>query len=69
MEITTRSRLACPECGFTDELEMPTDVCQFFHECAGCKASLRPKAGDCCVFCSYADTLCPPKQMETSTQA
>ena len=41
---------------------MPTDACLFFHECAGCRALLRPKAGDCCVFCSYGSVPCPPIQ-------
>ena len=43
---------------------MPTDACLFFHECAGCGALLRPKAGDCCVFCSYGSVPCPPRQAE-----
>ncbi len=25
---------------------------------------LKPKAGDCCVFCSYADAHCMSKQKE-----
>nr|WP_281243396.1 GDCCVxC domain-containing (seleno)protein [Roseovarius lutimaris] len=25
-------------------------------------AVLRPKPGDCCVYCSYADVACPPVQ-------
>ena len=41
---------------------MPTDACLFFHECAGCHALLRPKPGDCCVFCSYGSVPCPPVQ-------
>jgi hypothetical protein len=41
---------------------MPTDACQFFYDCQGCGAVLRPKPGDCCVFCSYGDTPCPPIQ-------
>lgn len=41
---------------------MPTDACLFFHECAGCHTLLRPKAGDCCVFCSYGSVPCPPIQ-------
>lgn len=53
--------LTCPECGFQEDLEMPTDYCQFFHECSNCKVVFRPKAGDDCVFCSYSDKLCPPK--------
>jgi len=28
---------------------MPTDGCQFFYECEGCKALLRPQPADCCV--------------------
>jgi hypothetical protein len=41
---------------------MPTDACQFFYDCKGCGAVLKPKAGDCCVFCSYGDVPCPPIQ-------
>ncbi|MCX8252660.1 MAG: hypothetical protein OTI36_01605 [Beijerinckiaceae bacterium] len=43
---------------------MPTNACQFFYECTGCGSLLRPKAGDCCVFCSYGDVPCPPIQDE-----
>jgi hypothetical protein len=43
---------------------MPTDACQFFYECTSCKAMLRPKAGDCCVFCSYGSVKCPPVQQQ-----
>ncbi|MGJ0427313.1 GDCCVxC domain-containing (seleno)protein [Methylocystis sp.] len=25
-------------------------------------ALLKPKAGDCCIFCSYGDMPCPPIQ-------
>ena len=39
---------------------MPTDSCQFFYECISCKTLLRPKRGDCCVFCSYGSVKCPP---------
>ena len=62
MEVMTRARLTCPECGFADELEMPTDSCQFFQQCAQCKTVLRPEPGDCCVFCSYGDVPCPSMQ-------
>lgn len=56
------SVIACPECGHAEELVMPTDACLFFHECSRCHAVLRPKAGDCCVFCSYGNVVCPPMQ-------
>jgi hypothetical protein len=43
---------------------MPTDACQYFYDCKGCGVVLKPKAGDCCVFCSYGDVACPPVQAE-----
>ena len=41
---------------------MPTDACVHFYQCKGCGALLKPKDGDCCVFCSYGDAPCPPIQ-------
>ena len=64
MGIALTAKLKCPECGFVQKAEMPTDACQFFYDCVNCKAVLRSKRGDCCVFCSYADARCPPKQLE-----
>ncbi len=62
--VKTRAWLTCPECNYVQEAEMPRDSCQFFYQCLKCKKVLRPKQGDCCVFCSYADLPCPPKQLE-----
>ncbi len=56
------SEIRCPECGHRHTEEMPTDACQFYYECTGCGTLLRPKAGDCCVFCSYGSVPCPPIQ-------
>ena len=67
MEVVTQARLTCPECGSTRSEEMPTDACQFFYECANCRAVLRPNEGDCCVFCSYADMRCQSKQLEAAS--
>lgn len=58
----THSTLTCPDCGHVELLEMPTDACQWFHPCAACATVLRPKPGDCCVFCSWGDVPCPPVQ-------
>ncbi len=58
------STVACPSCGARTEAEMPTDACQFFWACPVCGAVLRPKPGDCCVFCSYGDAFCPPVQRD-----
>lgn len=60
--ILTESTLTCPECGYQSKEEMPTDSCQFFWECPNCKTVIKPKQGDCCVFCSYGDVACPPVQ-------
>jgi hypothetical protein len=61
---TLESKLTCPQCGHGTLEEMPLDSCRFFHECAGCHTVLRPKAGDCCVFCSYGSEKCPPIQLQ-----
>ncbi len=60
------STLTCPRCGSRKEETMPTDACIFFYECEGCRALLKPKAGDCCVFCSYGSVKCPPIQEQGS---
>lgn len=56
------SVITCPHCGHAQRETMPIDACQFFYDCKGCGAALRPKAGDCCVFCSFGSVKCPPKQ-------
>jgi hypothetical protein len=58
------SVITCPACNTAKLESMPTNACQFFYECTGCGARLRPKAGDCCVFCSYGSVPCPPVQAE-----
>ena len=57
-----RSALTCPQCGTTAVETMPPDACQFFYDCQGCNAVLRPKSGDCCVFRSYGSVQCPPNR-------
>jgi hypothetical protein len=61
------SVLTCPHCGHAETLIMPTEACRFFHVCTACKVLIRPLAGDCCVFCSYGDTACPPMQAGKSS--
>ncbi|NCP48820.1 MAG: hypothetical protein GW850_06440 [Sphingomonadales bacterium] len=64
-----QSKLKCPECGHEETETMPTDACQFFYDCKGCKTVLRPNAGDCCVFCSFGTIPCPPIQESQATGA
>lgn len=40
--------------------EIPTGACLFFHGCAECGFLIAPKAGDCCVSCSYGSVQFPP---------
>ena len=56
--IEMKSIIKCPECEFSKEEEMPQDYCLYFYECNGCKVLLKPKKGDCCVFCSYGIVPC-----------
>lgn len=63
-KIILKSVITCPECRQEKEETMPTDACQWFYECSYCKTLLRPKAGDCCVFCSYGLVPCPPIQID-----
>lgn len=60
--VILESTITCPSCGHRSSEIMPTDACQFFYDCKGCGALLKPNAGDCCVFCSYGDVKCPPIQ-------
>ncbi len=61
------SVIACPQCGHSKVETMPTDACQWFYECTACGALLRPKPGDCCVYCSYGSVPCPPIQDQGGT--
>jgi hypothetical protein len=61
-EIITDSTLSCPICGYAHEEIMPKDSCLYFYKCEQCATLLRPKTGDCCVFCSYGTAPCPSIQ-------
>lgn len=61
--IIATSEITCPECAHSETETMPTDACQWFYDCKGCGAVLKPKPGDCCVYCSYGTVACPPIQL------
>jgi hypothetical protein len=62
--LVLESTLTCSACGAAKVDTMPTDACQYFYECIACNTLLRPKAGDCCVFCSSGvrSLGSPPKE-------
>ena len=54
--------LTCPKCGHKQKGEIPTTSCVPFYVCEGCGEMIKAQGDDCCVFCSYADKLCPLKK-------
>ena len=59
-----KANLTCPFCDKEQDVEIPTDACLAFHKCEQCGKVIAPKAGECCVVCSWSDERCP-----TSTKA
>ena len=61
-DVVRESTVTCPNCGHQSTEVMPTDSCLWFWNCPVCGEMLRPKPGDCCVFCTYGSVPCPPRQ-------
>ena len=67
MEVLVRSEIDLDTWSLSSRKEtVPKNACQFFYECGGCKIVLRPKLGDCCVYCSHGSVACPPVQSASS---
>jgi len=64
--LVLKSTITCPNCGKQSTETMPTDACRFFWDCPFCEVVLRPREGDCCVFCSYGSVPCPSVQLTGS---
>lgn len=56
------AKITCPDCDFTQQEVMPDNYWVTSYQCASCGTTLQPKEGDCCVYCSFSDQLCPAKQ-------
>lgn len=61
-EVSEKSTITCPKCGHKKQETLPTDICLLKYQCENCREILYPKAGDCCVFCTYGDHKCPSMQ-------
>jgi len=59
-----QSTITCSRCGHRSVETMPTDACRYLYVCSRCGLEMRPRKGECCVFCSYGDVPCPPVQEE-----
>jgi len=53
------SVITCPACSHTHTEKIPEDCCLYFYKCLGCSLVMRPRPGDCCVFCSFGTVKCP----------
>lgn len=62
-KIILKSLITCPQCEHKEFELMSTDACQYFYDCKGCGTLLKPRSGDCCVFCSYGSFKCPSMQI------
>lgn len=62
VKLNLESVLTCPSCAHTHVEIMPVDACQYFYDCTVWGLLLKPKASDCCVFCSYGSVKGPPMQ-------
>jgi hypothetical protein len=57
--VSLTTTIRCPDCGHESREEVPEEACVIVHDCRGCGRQIRPKQGDCCVFCSYGADPCP----------
>ena len=62
MVVVKKTKIKCPNCGNEETVEMPDYVCVRIYKCPQCDEVFKPKEGDCCVYCSYAEDDCPSKQ-------
>ena len=60
--VVMQSEITCPKCGHKKIETLPTDVCVIKYNCEKCNAEMRPKDGDCCVFCTFGSHKCPSMQ-------
>ncbi len=63
------ARIACPHCQSVTAELMPDTACLHFWPCPVCGRTLTPRSGDCCVFCSYGDAICPPRRRQREALA
>jgi len=65
IEIQTEAILTCPYCETKQKVLMPTEQLQHYYKCTNeeCASDLAPTEDNDCVFCSYADKVCPQKQL------
>lgn len=63
-DLVMTSVITCPHCHTQTTQRMPVASCDIVFNCPNCGEWLRPKPGDCCIYCSYGSQQCPPRQIE-----
>ena len=54
--------ITCPYCKVSKEELMPARYRVDSYLCTACGKMLTPESGECCVFCAFSNTICPPQQ-------
>nr|WP_305798625.1 GDCCVxC domain-containing (seleno)protein [Polynucleobacter sp. MWH-Braz-FAM2G] len=52
------SNITCPHCLATESHPMPLGSSMHLYRCGSCNNILKPKSGDCCIYCSFGDMDC-----------
>jgi len=58
--VQLESALTCPFCGHHAREQMRSTLASSLRQ-HGLRRAARPAPGDCCVFCSFGTTPCPPR--------
>jgi hypothetical protein len=62
LDVILFSTVHCPLCGHKEKIMMPRYASKSYYQCQRCKIVFEAKGDRCCIFCSYGDVQCPPRQ-------
>lgn len=61
-QIKLKTTIKCPVCKYKKELTMIEGVRLMTYDCPECKARLKTKSSECCIFCVYCSVPCTAAQ-------
>ncbi|WP_370624068.1 GDCCVxC domain-containing (seleno)protein [Polynucleobacter sp. AP-Feld-500C-C5] len=53
-----KSILTCPHCQASEVISIEVGSSYHLYRCHSCSTILKPKSGDCCILCSFANRDC-----------